>query len=36
MDHAIKDAVGTLPAKTIVFVVSHKHALELFKSFNRL
>src|SRR5439155_13184278 len=36
VDHAIKDAVGTLPAKTIIFAVSHKHALELYKSFNRL
>jgi type I restriction enzyme R subunit len=36
MDNAIEDAVGTLPAKTIIFAVSHKHALELFKSFNRL
>lgn len=36
MEHAIKDAVGTLPAKTIIFAVSHKHALELYKSFNRL
>ena len=36
MDHAIRDAVGTLPAKTIIFAVSHKHALELYKSFNRL
>lgn len=36
MDHAIKDAVGTLPAKTIIFAVSHKHAIELYKSFNRL
>ena len=36
MDNAIKDAVGTLPAKTIIFAVSHKHALELYKSFNRL
>lgn len=36
MDHAIKDATGTLPAKTIIFAVSHKHALELYKSFNRL
>ncbi|MDX9792518.1 MAG: DEAD/DEAH box helicase family protein [Kiritimatiellia bacterium] len=36
MDHAIKDAVGTLPAKTIIFAVSHRHALELYKSFNRL
>lgn len=36
MDHAIKDAVGTMPAKTIIFAISHKHALELYKSFNRL
>ncbi len=36
MDNAIKDAVGTLPSKTIIFAVSHKHALELYKSFNRL
>ncbi len=36
MDAAIKDAVGTLPAKTIIFAVSHRHALELYKSFNRL
>jgi type I restriction enzyme, R subunit len=36
MDNAIKDAVGTLPAKTIIFAVSHKHALEIYKSFNRL
>lgn len=36
MDHAIKDAVGTLPAKTIIFAISHKHALEIYKSFNRL
>ncbi len=35
MDHAIKDAVGTLPAKTIVFAVSHRHAMELYKGFNR-
>lgn len=36
MDNAIKDAVGTLPAKSIIFAVSHRHALELYKSFNRL
>ena len=36
MEHAIKDAVGTLPAKSIIFAVSHRHALELYKSFNRL
>jgi type I restriction enzyme R subunit len=36
MDNAIKDAVGTLPAKSIIFAVSHRHALELYKSFNRV
>lgn len=36
MDNAIRDAVGTLPSKSIIFAVSHKHAIELFKSFNRL
>jgi len=36
MDHSIKDNTGTLPAKSIFFAVSHKHALELYKSFNRL
>ncbi|GDY15083.1 type I restriction-modification system restriction subunit [Planctomycetota bacterium] len=36
MDFAIKDATGTLPAKAIIFAMSHRHALELYKSFNRL
>lgn len=36
MDNAIKDAVGTLPSKAIIFAVSHNHALEIYKSFNRL
>ncbi len=36
MDHCIRDATGTFPAKAIIFAVSHKHALELYKSFNRL
>ena len=27
MDHAIKDATGTLPAKTIIFAMSHRHEL---------
>ena len=36
MDHSIKDATGTLPGKSIIFAVSHKHALEIYKSFNRL
>lgn len=30
-----KDASGTLPAKTIVFAMSHAHALELYKAFNK-
>lgn len=36
MDQSIKDAVGTMPAKSIIFAVSHRHALEIYKSFNRL
>ena len=36
MDESIKDAVGTLPAKAIIFAVSHRHALELYMAFNRL
>lgn len=36
MDYSIKDAAGTLPAKSILFAVSHRHALELYQSFNRL
>lgn len=34
-DHAIKDATGRI-AKSIFFAVSHRHALELYKSFNLL
>lgn len=36
MEHSIKDAVGTMPAKSIIFAISHRHALEIYKSFNRL
>lgn len=36
MDVCIKDAVGTLPAKTIIFAMSHRHALEIYQGFNRL
>jgi|GEM_PF-6053600 len=36
MEHSIKDAVGTLPAKSIMFAVSHRHALEIYQSFIRL
>ena len=31
-----KDATGTLPDKTIIFAMSHRHAIEIWKSFNRL
>ncbi len=31
-----RDASGTLPAKTIVFAMSHAHAVRLWESFNRL
>lgn len=33
---SLKDATGTLPAKSIIFAVSHRHALDLLESFNRL
>lgn len=36
MDVSIKDASGTLPGKTIIFAISHHHALEIYQSFNRL
>ncbi|HEX2913523.1 MAG TPA: DEAD/DEAH box helicase family protein [Chloroflexia bacterium] len=36
MEKCRKDASGTLPARTIIFAVSHRHALELWHSFNRL
>ena len=36
MENCIKDATGTLPAKSIIFAISHKHALEIYKSFNLL
>lgn len=31
-----RDATGTLPAKTIIFAMSHRHAVEIWQSFNRL
>lgn len=31
-----KDATGTLPAKTIIFAMSHRHAIELLESFRRI
>lgn len=36
MDKSRKDTTGTLPAKTIIFCISHLHAEEIWKSFNRL
>jgi len=36
MAQARTDANGTLPAKSIIFAVSHHHAMELEKSFHRL
>lgn len=30
-----KDATGTLPAKSIIFAMSHRHAVELLESFRR-
>ena len=36
MDHCRRDAAGTMPAKTIIFAMSHRHAMEIYKSFNRL
>jgi type I restriction enzyme R subunit len=35
MANSRKDATGTLPAKTIIFAMTHAHAMELYKSFNR-
>jgi type I restriction enzyme R subunit len=31
-----RDATGTLPSKTIIFAMSHRHAVEIWQSFNRL
>jgi len=36
MNKARTDSSGTLPAKTIIFTMSHRHAVEIWKSFNRL
>ncbi len=36
MTKARKDSMDTLPAKTILFAISHAHAVELWESFNRL
>ncbi|HKP04749.1 MAG TPA: DEAD/DEAH box helicase family protein [Chthoniobacterales bacterium] len=36
MERSRKDARGTQPAKTIIFAMGHRHAVELWQSFNRL
>jgi type I restriction enzyme R subunit len=35
MDYCVKDPAG-VPGKAIIFAVSHRHAMDLLKSFNRL
>lgn len=35
-DHCRKDPSGVLPAKTIFFAMSHRHAVELLESFRRV
>ena len=36
MDNCRRDSADALPAKTILFAMSHNHAVEIWKSFNRL
>ena len=36
MEQSIKDDTGTRPGKTIIFAISHKHALRLEEAFNKL
>jgi len=36
MENCIRDASGTKPGKSIIFAISHKHALRLEKIFNEL
>lgn len=36
MDNCRRDSAEALPAKTIFFAMSHKHAVGIFESFNRL
>ncbi|MCE5200732.1 MAG: DEAD/DEAH box helicase family protein [Armatimonadota bacterium] len=36
MDICIKDSTGTLPGKSIIFAISHRHAMNLYKAFERL
>lgn len=36
MDKSIKDETGALPRKSIIFAMSHRHAVALWEAFNRL
>ena len=36
MENCLRDETGTLPAKTIIFAVSKKHALRLWEAFEKL
>ncbi len=36
MDVCIKDPTGTLPGKSILFAISHRHAMNLYQAFERL
>jgi len=36
MDVCLKDATGQIPGKTIVFAISHKHALRLKENFDKM
>ncbi len=36
MDNCLMDKIGTLPAKSIIFAVSQKHATRIYKAFEKL
>lgn len=36
MDICYKDATGQLPAKTIIFAITHKHAIRIEEAFNQM
>lgn len=36
MEKSIKDSTGTLPGKTIIFAITHKHAHRIWETFNKL
>ncbi|MEK6982499.1 MAG: DEAD/DEAH box helicase family protein [Candidatus Micrarchaeota archaeon] len=36
MENALTDISGTLPAKTIIFAITHNHAKRLYEAFNKL